>query len=34
MNKFKILINFPRIIPHIICYMLCQTTNYKQGYFG
>lgn len=22
MNKFKLLINSPRIIPHIICYML------------
>lgn len=25
MNKFKILINSPRIIPHIICYMLCKS---------
>lgn len=28
MNKFKLLINSPRIIPHIICYMLCKNKRY------
>lgn len=34
MNKFKLLINSPRIIPHIIYVIQEQATYNKQGYFG
>ncbi len=34
MNKFKLLINSPQIIPHIIYVIQEQATYNKQGYFG